>query len=357
MEILEYLSGVKFKKDRYKPRKIQIASDRALVFGAPKAGKTALLLDKIAGENALYIDLKDDRLAGNLPAIAANLPSFCEKKSLKILVIDNYDAALIAPENLPNLERIFLAAPRRFEIAGFDTAELFLPDFEEFLSLSAKSDERAAFDEFLRSGALIETLNLDETERAKRKQEILSLIAENAPQKKHILNFFLLKSAQIFTPHQAYETLKSKYKISKDAVYSYFAETKEKRLLFSAEKFENKNAPKKYYPFDHALREAITIDRSFVKSFECAIALELIKREKTLFYSEGIDIYIPNEKRAVIAAPFAAKEHILDRVKKFAKIPIEKAEFITMNLNESFYYEANEFLVEAAPFWEWGLRQ
>jgi hypothetical protein len=65
------------------------------------------------------------------------------------------------------------------------------------------------------------------------------------------------------------------------------------------------------------LREAISFDRALFKTFE-TIALELIKRGKTLSYFKGVDLFVEREARAIIAAPFADKEQLSRFFAQFA---------------------------------------
>ncbi|GHS88186.1 hypothetical protein FACS189487_05900 [Campylobacterota bacterium] len=351
MEILTFLGAIKHKNSRRRPRKTAFFGDRTLIYGAPGVGKSSLLIDAAEnydnGAEFLYIDLDDDRVSAD--AVNSELESYIAANKIKILAIDNYDEAVKLPRAI---EAIYLTAKKKTEIAGFDSRELFAPDFEEFLSFTARNDPRSAFDEFLRGGAIFDLRHLDETERVKRSQNMLKLLC-NTPQKMAILTFFLRRLAAPLTPHQAYESLKPNIAISKDTLYSYINELLAARMLFAIEKFDTPNAPKKFYPFDHILREAVSFDRAFLKTFENMIALELIKKEREIYYADGIDLYLADERRAVIAAPFADREAIYERMARFAKnTQFEKAEFITMGFSETALDRA-----EAVPFWEWALRQ
>jgi predicted AAA+ superfamily ATPase len=292
----------------------------------------------------LYIDLADDRVS--IDAIAGELGAYLAQSAVKLLAIDNYDDRL-ALDNAP-IETIWLSAKK--QVAGFANRTLFTLDFEEFLARNNRGDPQAGFDDFLLAGGLEELGKLDETERIRRAQEILRSACETA-QKKAIFSWFLLRGANALTPHQAYEALKTKIAVSKDTLYSYIESLLERRMLFGVPKLGAIAAPRKFYPYDHALREAISFDRALHKTFETMIALELIKREKTLYYADGIDLFIAEEDRAIIAAPFLDKARLSERLKS-VKIKAKKIEFITMGFAANLRHG-----IEALPFWEWALSQ
>ena len=116
-------------------------------------------------------------------------------------------------------------------------------------------------------------------------------------------------------------------------------------MLFAVPKLGALAAPRKFYPYDHALREAISFDLALHKTFETMIALELIKRGKTLYYADDIDLLVAQDDRAIIAAPFADKARLSERLKN-VKTKVKKTEFITMGFAANLRANA-----EALPFW------
>jgi predicted AAA+ superfamily ATPase len=347
MDTLGLLAAVKHKKHNFDPRKIAPIGSRAAITGAPRTGKSSLLLASAieSGEPFLYLDLEDDRVS--IEQINAELGAYLSANSTRLLAIDNYDDRLAL--NL-SIDTIWLTQRKPRQIEGFTPQTLFALDFEEYMAHSGKDDPRLRFDDFLRTGGLIELSRLDETERIRKAQEILRILCD-APQKKAIFAWFLLRGANALTPHQAYEALKSKIAVSKDTLYGYIQSLIDAQALFVAPKLGATGAPRKFYPYDHALREAISFDRALFKTFETMIALELIKRKKTLNYADGIDLFVAQEDRAIIVAPFADKERLNDRLKN-VKIKAKKIEFITMGFAAKIADRA-----EAIPFWEWALME
>ncbi|MDR1450886.1 MAG: hypothetical protein LBI57_00925 [Helicobacteraceae bacterium] len=345
MDALSLLGAVKHKKHGLSPRKIALFGNRAAIIGAPRVGKSSLLLALAieSGKPFLYIDLTDDRVS--IDEIEGDLGAYCAQNAVKLLAIDNYDDRLALDSGA--IDTIWLTSKKA--VAGFATQTLFAFDFEEFMARSAKGDPQTGFDDFLRMGGLPELHIADETERIRRAQETLRSLCETS-QKKAIFAWFLRRAANALTPHQAYEALKPKIAVSKDTLYGYIETLIGSQTLFAAPKMGASAAPRKFYPYDHALREAISFDRALHKSFETMIALELIKRGKTLSYADEIDIFLEEEGRAIIAAPFADKERLRERLKS-AKIKVKTTEFVTTGFAASLGAKA-----EALPFWEWAAR-
>ena len=349
METLNLLGAVKHKNRGFSPRKIApavLATDRAAIIGAPRAGKSALALSCAidSAKPFLYIDLADERVS--IGAIRAELGAYLAANRVKLLAIDNYDERL----TLEGIEADTIWLICKKAPSGFQSQTLFALDFEEFMARGASGDPQASFDDFLRTGGLAELGRLDEFERIKRAQEILRSVCAT-PQKKAIFSWFLLRGANALTPHQAYEALKPKIAVSKDTLYSYIEFLTDSRMLFAVPKLGALAAPRKFYPYDHALREAISFDLALHKTFETMIALELIKRGKTLYYADDIDLLVAQDDRAIIAAPFADKARLSERLKN-VKTKVKKTEFITMGFAANLRANA-----EALPFWEWALSQ
>lgn len=166
--------------------------------------------------------------------------------------------------------------------------------------------------------------------------------------------YLLEKNGFALTINQIYASLKDRLKISKDRLYKFFSQLENRYLIFAIPKLNAPNAPKKIYAFDHAIRSAITFNKNFAKTFETMVVLEAIKRGKTIYYDDGIDLIIANEKLAIIAQPFATKESVKSKATSVAqKHQLDKIVFITMG----FEYEmgVDGAMIEAVAFWEWAL--
>ena len=356
MEMLEHLFAVKYKKQDFFPRKNMPNAPRVVISGTPKSGKTSLLLHAALTQNEpfLYIDLADRRVS--IERLNASLSAFATEQSLRFVCIDNYNSALA----LPAVPRIWLTAARqtasqnapqtaRQTPAGFTDHTLFPLDFEEYLSLSKHTDSELCFNDFLLGGCLPEIFMQDEPFRSQKVCELLRLLCPNA-QKEAALSFFLAHPAQPLTNHQVYSALKNSVKISKDTLYEWVQTLIDNFIVFRVPKFNAPNAPRKCYPFDHALKNALTFDKSLLKSFETMIALELIKRQKELFYDDGVDLLLPNEETIVLAAPFLTQAAMEAKMQKIGR-RARRVEFVTMG------FEAECDHGEAMGFWDWALQE
>ncbi|GHV07625.1 hypothetical protein AGMMS50229_14760 [Campylobacterota bacterium] len=351
MEILGHLFAAKHKKQNALPRKNAPIGRRVAIAGAPGCGKTALLLSSAQEQNEpfLYIDLEDSRL--DIAAISAALPQFLQENPVSFLAIDNYEASLSLPEFAGTIYLTHTGKPP----SGFINSMLFALDFEEFLAHSKTGDPKTSFDEFLRVGGLPEMTHQDDLTRIKRSQERLKLVCETA-QKQQIFAWFLKKSAHTLTPHQAYTALKETIAISKNSLYDYLQTLLVRQMLFAVPKLDAPNAPRKFYAYDHALRDAITFDKSLWKTFETMIALEMIKHGRSFTYANGVDIYLQSQARAVIAAPFLTAAQIDDRLARIdPTLKLERIEFVTMGFE--FSRNNDRRTIEALPFWEWALKE
>lgn len=353
MERLNQLFSARFKKLGFIPRKIAPAGARIALSGPPSSGKTHLLLNRAleCGGTFLYLDLSDPRL-GDAP-IEGALEAFVREKRIAFLAVDHYYHGFVLPEGVPE---IWVASTAQTAPAGFKTHQVWPLDFEEFLAFHRKADEpQALFNEFLRAGTLPETVGLEEFARIKRWREILRLSFEDRTQAA-IYGWYLDRNGFSLSAHQAYTALKETMKLSKDRLYAFTQYLLDAGLLVALEKYEHAAAPRKLYAYDHALRQAVTFDKALSRSFEGMVAMELIKQGKRAYYADYVDVYLPDERRAVIAQAFPTVESLHLRAELIAP-PLEarRIEFVTMGFE--YRREEKNRLIEAVPFWEWALRE
>lgn len=147
-------------------------------------------------------------------------------------------------------------------------------------------------------------------------------------------------------------------KISKDKLYAITSTLIEQKLLFLVEKQGQPSAARKVFQVDFALKNAMTFKKDFLKRFENMIFLELLKRDKTIFYDDFIDLYLPDEQLAVFCIPFATDEVIQSKMKKLThmlkSLHVTKVEIITLGNEESFVLDTIHFSM--LPFWDWALQ-
>lgn len=352
MELLSQLFSARFKKLGHLPRKHTPAGKRVLLTGPSAAGKTHLMLHHAieSGSPFLYLDLLDPRLTV-LPE-TQEIETFIREKKIALLAVDNYHEGF----KLPAAAQIWLAADRAVCPAGFTARRVWPLDFEEFLAFHRKSDEpQALFNEFLRAGTLPETVGMEEFARLKRWRELLHLSFDE-PIETAVYSWYLDRNGFTLSAHQAYSALKESMKISKDRLYALSARLIESGMLVALEKYGQSNAPRKLYAYDHALRQAVTFDKALSRTFEGMVAMELIKQGKRAFYADYVDVFLPDDHRAVIAQAFPTVESLHLRTGLIpANLKARRIEFVTMGFE--YRREEKNLLIEALPFWEWALRE
>ena len=88
------------------------------------------------------------------------------------------------------------------------------------------------------------------------------------------------------------------------------------------------------------------------------VFLELIKRDKKIFYEEGIDFYLPEESLAILCVGFATTEAIEMRLQKllptFWSLHVKRVEVVTLSSESAKDIEGLSFSI--FPFWEWALQ-
>lgn len=129
-------------------------------------------------------------------------------------------------------------------------------------------------------------------------------------------------------------------------------------MLFFVQKFDQPRAAKKVYLIDFAIKNALSFKKDFLKRFENMIFLEMLKRDKDIFYAENIDFYIPLENSAVLSIPFLPPQMIKTKLLKMKNLinslSIKHVQIVTLGNEDSFENEG--VLYEILPFWEWALQ-
>ncbi len=352
METLEILYDIKHKNNHFFDRKFKFISKKTLLKGLKKSGKTSLIIDYLQNfshEEILYIDLDDTRV--DRGQIAKNLVNFTKTKPLKILVIENYDKSF----KLPDIEEIILTC--KDDIEGFDNRYLYPLDFEEFISFDTRhSNIEHLFNLYANKGTYPQILINNSNSVHWAMQEMLKLMLNQ----KH--EFEIFKALSIYQSSKVsafsiYNSLKDKIKISKDKLYEKINNLQNEKMIFLIQKYNSPRSPKKLYLIDFALKNALTFKKEFLKRFENMVFLELIKRDKTIFYTEFIDIFLPHERKAIYCIPFLPQELIYLKIKKILKhlkdLEVEKIEIITVGNEGGF--EIESISCEIVPYWQWAL--
>ncbi len=356
MQSLEILYETILKNNTFFDRKQTITQKKTIVYGPRKSGKTHLIIDHLRHYEKgsyLYLDFSDDRL--EIDSLEENLSLFVKKYPIKLLVIEHFDFSF----PLPKTDEIILSTIFTCkELEGFSKLTLYPLDFEEFISFDKKhSNIEHIFNLFANHGTFPQIVQYTESDYHRTMQDMLHVMLKDETAFLIYKRFCELQSTKV-TLFQIYNQLKSTMKISKDKLYAITSNLIEQKLLFLVEKHGQPSAAKKVFQIDFALKNALTFKKDFLKRFENMVFLELMKRDKTIFYDDLIDLYIPNEHLAVFCIPFATDEVVQSKMKKLThtlkSLHVNKVEIITLGNEESFVLDTIQFSM--LPFWDWALQ-
>ena len=355
MDQLELLYETEYKKFTFLERKKSIKSDKTLLLGPRCSGKTFLIYDYLTNfdkERFLYIDFNDIRV--DKEAVAKDLSAFLKQRPIELLVLENFDFSF----EFPKTKKIIISTCQKRSLKEFDNLLLYPLDFEEFISFDKKHfNIEQIFNSFANIGTIPQMLFVDEAKRARYLQEIIiSLFIEKS--EFEVFRQFAFTQSLKVSLFQVFNNLKQRIKISKDKFYNFTQKLEDEKLIFFVEKFGSKSTAKKVYLLDFAIKNALTFKKDFLKRFENIIFLELLKREKILYYSEGIDFYLPNENLAVLSMPFNPTHIIKQKVTSIKNslylLNIKKIQIITLGNEDSF--TINDIRCEILLFWNWALQ-
>jgi predicted AAA+ superfamily ATPase len=350
MDIIEVLYQREFKSINYNVRKARIVGDKALLLGPRGSGKSTLIFDHLSDQKKgsfLYIDLDDFRLKG--VDLSKNLNSFINNNQISLLVLENFDFSF----ELPFCNEIIITSNYKCEMNGFKKIEIFPLDFEEFLAFEKRDlNIEATFNNFASLGTL-PAMRENRSNFTKNYQSYINTIYANDQVEMAILKLLSSNQGRTVSMIKIFSRLKNDYKISKDRFYEFIKNLQNKYILFLVEKYGSSKSTKKIYLIDFTIRSALSFDKDFVKRFENIIFLELMKRKIDIFYTDGVDFYLPDEQKAILTIPFLPLNFIKSKLERlenhFFELGIEKVEVITMGEAQSF--DQNGITYELLPFW------
>ena len=349
MELLEILYAREFKKVTYNVRKLSFEATKILLLGPHGCGKTTMIYDYLYHQEKgsfLYIDFSDFRVYGY--DVENDLANFIAKKHIKLLVLDNFDFSF----ELPKCEEMIITSTKDKNLDGFVTQTLYPLDFEEFISFDKRElNLESIFSSYASIGTFPAIFAEQKIDFIKVYQNFLRVFVKDDVEMS-ILKLFASHQAKVVSIHTLYQELKVNMKISKDRFYSYAKKLEEEKVIFFIEKFGQSRGSKKIYLIDFAIRSALSFEKDFIKRFENIIFLELLKREKKVFYTEAFDFYIQEESRAILSIPFLPQniiENKLERLNKhFIEFDIKSVQVVTMEVEK--VYEIDGIRYELIPF-------
>ena len=351
MDILENLYESQLPKITFFNRKISIDSDKTLIIGTRMSGKSSIIIDYLNNykkREFLYIDLDDMRI--NKKSIKENLNSFLSSyKEIKLLVIENYSSDI----ELPNLKKIILTSIIDIDIKGFEKKYLYPLDFEEYLSWDKNiSNIEHTFSTYSNTSTYPE-LSFSKIDNIKSYQDKIKAIFQDEIEIVILKELVKFQSEKI-SNFQIFNIIKANYKISKDRFYNFITKLEDEKFIFFLPKQNSPNSPKKIYFLDFNLKNKITFKKNFIKRFENILFLELIKRDKEIFYSDKIEFYLPKEQIAIIPIAFLPDEMVRKKIEKIIneakKLNIKNIFAVTIGAKMEF--DIDKIRCEVIPFWE-----
>jgi len=349
MDILEILYSREFKKVTYNVRKLSLDDKKILLLGPRGSGKSTLIFDYLSHREKgtfLYIDFDDFRLRDK--SVEKYLPDFVKKHNITLLVLENFDFTIQVPECSEVI--ITTSSPKTLE--GFSVKTLYPLDFEEFISFDKRElNLEAIFSTYAINGTFPAMFGHSKGDFIKVYQNFLNVFIKNE-QEKLILQLLSSHQGDIVSIHTLYLELKQKMKVSKDTFYAYTKKLQDEQVVFLVEKYGFKKSSKKLYMIDFALRSALNFEKDFIKRFENIIFLELMKRDKIIYYTDAFDFYIPDEEKAILSIPFLPLNLIKDKLERlsshFIDMKVKVVQVVTMEVEE--VYEQNGITFELIPF-------
>lgn len=331
-------------------RKASLSEGNISIVGIAQSGKTSLIKHYLLSKKKstyLYLDCRDIRI--DLRELNTALEPFCRENKISCLALDNYRDEI----RLFEIEQCIIASEQPTEI-GFETLQLNLLDFEEFLAFEPKFDS-TALNHFFQLGGFPAMHRVSSEERTLYLQKILTRALE--PIELDIIIQATKMVTQKVSAFNLYERLKVERKISKDKLYHHVQSLLDKRYLYTLGKFNHPNAVKKLYLCDIAIKHALSLQKHFGRVFENLVYLELVKHAIECYYDEGIDFYLPERRQIVLALPFANEHALFKKVEVLEGFIImhgvREVVAVTMNTESSLSHPIAD--ITMTPFSMWAL--
>ncbi len=337
-------------------RKTEIPSHTLNLYGAPKSGKSWLVLDylsKIARKKRLYIDLRDLRI--DKEALQTELQGFIEENSIECVVLDHYDGSI----RMPRCRQTILVTESPFtDNPMMPLLELTPLDFEEYLAFEKRHLHlEHSFSLYLRTGALPAMAGVHESLLTLALHENIRAIF---PSQNELLLFKHLSRYQgkPVTANQLYTAIKRKHRVSKDWLYKTLDSFRERRIVSWVPKYNQPKAAKRVVFYDFALPSSLYFEKSLMGQLYSLAAARLRKREIEPFYTDKLDLFDPVSRQTVLLSPFASQEKTAAKISRLIdEIDLYRIEEVTvLTVSNSFGFTFENTKIKALPFYEWILQ-
>ena len=351
INILEEYYKQELHVDGFTERKVQLSGYNYQISGIIRSGKTTLIkkyLKEFKKSLYLYIDLEDIRIDKEL--LNSSIQKFCITNKIETLVYENYDETFF----IPNVKQVILTCKENIELENVVNLPIYPLDFEEFLAYEHNFDS-TALNHFIKLGGLPVMHNINANEQILYIQKALKDTL--SPIEFTLLVEIAQSATQKLSAFNLYTKLKEKQKISKDSLYKAFANLELRRYLHVVAKFNHERAVKKLYMADVSFIYALHVKKNFIRIFETLVLLELVKKEKAIFYEEGISFYIPNENRVILCMPFADERALFKKIESIEAFifthQVEVIEAVTMSSETTLSHPMAS--IEMIEFSRWAL--
>ena len=352
MEILlEEFYKTDLQIDKFHDRKVYIDEKSYQINGISQSGKTKLVKNHLLSfkkSSYLYIDCNDIRI--EIDELNKNLPIFCNKNKIDILVLDNYKPEI----RFANVSQLIITSCIHYDIEILTTLQLYPLDYEEFLAYEHKYDSNA-LNHFFQLGGLPSIHKVNSDERNIYIQKILKYALTEI--EFDIICVCAKLMSQKISAFMLYERLKSTRKISKDKLYKSFEILLQTNYIHQLEKINHSRATKKIYLCDISFKAALSVDKHFGRLFENMVYLELLKSNQECFYDDGIDFYLPEEEEVILCMPFTDERALFKKMEQIEAFifsyQIKKVTAVTMNHEGGISHPLSK--VEMLPFDIWAI--
>jgi uncharacterized protein len=383
------------------------------LIGVRRCGKTSLMQStivqlraKVKPENAIYINLEDDRL---FPLHLSNLNDFVEayyelyptKRREKVYffideiqVVNGWEKfirRLLDTENccvvLSGSSAKLLSKEIHTSLRGRSISTEVQPlSFKEYLRFKNidignvgtrnQSFIKNALTEYLVKGGFPELADIPIDESRMFLQEYKDLIIYRDLVERHnirelfplryLINHAFRNMGTLFSVNKMNNDLRSQgIRISKSTLYNYVAMLVDCFAIhtvpvFSKSLKEQNRNPQKIYSIDNGFALTVTTDTDYSKCYENIAYVHL--REKygdKIFYWKGtqeVDFYIPHDRKLVNVSYDLTNKQTYDRevnglLEAMRTLKLKKAILVTSNKSELLKIEGLE--VAIIPLWKW----
>lgn len=383
------------------------------IIGVRRCGKTSLMQNtiiqlrkKYKSENAIYINLEDDRL---YPLQLADLNDFIESyyelypknRNHKVYFFideiqlvegwEKFVRRLLDSENcnliISGSSAKLLSKEIHTSLRGRSISrEIYPLSFLEYLQFTkvdykTKSTKNISFikhalQDYLFKGGFPELVSFEEAEARKFLQEYKDLIIfrdlierynirEVAPLR-YLINYLYKNRSTLVSINRLHNDLKSQgISLSKSTLYDYMSYLQDCYAIQSVPMFsrsikeQNRN-PQKIYAIDNGFGLTTNITKEYGKNFENAVFLHLkLTYHCDVFYYKGnqeVDFYLPDKKLLVNVSYDISDVKTFEREIKglqeaMTELKLTNAYLITDNKKETLVIKKQT--IHVVPLWEW----